>query len=289
MWRNNKKLLGIVAGLFLVLLIWNIYNISSAGAISVSEKALAAQEENIKAVIFSGEGELAPGFIFTDEAILQQRKSRQKLETELGKRFSSAVFRLPNDFTPGANQSAKVFFNEKADEIKSALVKKCNAAGFRLAIPLQFGDADESTVRLASTLLYLVNRMINAAVDGKLKSADTITQKPVRTEYSEQDGFEFEVYTARFTFTGKPGDIFSFIDSFNDIHDDPLKQKVFLSEISVSSRDDMYKLEMDCSLVSFKGRLDPQQRKEREEAREKAKTGTPGKMKKQQKVNALGI
>lgn len=181
MWQKDKRTVLIVLGTLLVLLIWNGYNISSWRGLSAEEEALRTEQEKVGARIHNPDEALSEDQVYIAWAIKKQAEYRKELEEELGAQFTSQVFSIPKAYLPRAGTTSMVFFDEKSGDEKVNLIKKSDVFGFRINTELRFGDADDQNLKECVSMLYLIQRVMNEAIENGLKSLETLRQKPVET------------------------------------------------------------------------------------------------------------
>lgn len=251
MWRSSKKELGAVICVFAVLVIWNAVNISKIRTLRAQEKNLKTEQDKIKNVLNTDREKLFRSYIYIDKAIDLQKRITQKLKSILGDKFRDSVFTLPEEYRPGENESKKVFYAGLSTDVRAKLIKKMNLHGMKVKVGLNFGKPDEDAMEDNISMIYLIEQVLNDAVESGLKSLESIRQQPREVTATEDGRFTFVFYRVNMGFTGNAVNILSFIDRFQDPNRG--KETIFLENIRIDQNEGAAALSMDFILISFKG------------------------------------
>ncbi|MFH1707496.1 MAG: hypothetical protein ABIF71_06225 [Planctomycetota bacterium] len=255
MWYKNRRALAAVAGVLLLAGIWNAYNIASFRAIRAEERKRGEEADALAGRICADPAQLDPGLLYIDAAIQRQTDHLARLDREVGVWLRESLFMLPADYLPAAQQSPKVFFNEKSGDVRSELIKKAEAGGFRINGELPFGDADDRNIRECASMLYLVRRVTDTAITCGLAGLESLRQKPVEHLASPGGLFDFEVFNADMAFTGKPENILRFLDRLQAVEAGvSAGQRVFSSAIVIEAGDRLARIDAAFALVAPRGR-----------------------------------
>jgi len=251
MWRSNKKEFAAVIAIFILLIIWNAVNISQAKVLRAQGRKLRNDQEKIKNMLNMDREKLSRSYIYIDKAIDLQKRITQKLKSVLGDKFKDSVFSLPEEYKPGEHESKKVFYAGLSTDIRAKLIKKMNLHGMKVKIGLNFGKPDEDAMEENISMIYLIERVLNEAVESGLRSLESIRQQPREITATEDGRFTFVLYRANMEFTGNAVNILSFIDRFQDPNRG--NETIFLENIRIDQNEGGAALSMDFVLISFKG------------------------------------
>ena len=106
----------------------------------------------------------------------------------------------------------------------------------------------EKTLEENTSMLYLIEQVINTAVENGLHTLESIHQKPKEIRTTDDGRFTFVIYRAHMNLTGNAVNIFSFIDRFQA--SGARKEKIFLEQIRIEQREQDATAEMEFMAAS---------------------------------------
>lgn len=278
---DRKQIIAVIAG-FAVIIIWNAVNIARFNAIRVQENNLENEQTRISTILHEQGESLPESRLYIDKAIELQDRITRRLDTVLGERFTKSVFTIPPEYMPGKHESKKVFYAGLSTDVRAKLIKQMNMNGMKLKTTLDFGKPDEESMEENISMLYLIEQVLNEAVENGLGTVERIHQNPTEVVTTENGRFTFAVYRATLGFTGDAMNIISFIDGFQG--SGGRREKIFLENISIEKTENHTAASMDFLLISYKGESEPKVKTQ------KKKPDTPGKKKvSDENIEPIGI